>query len=108
VLVVMLVIAVLSAALTWLAASSDQIVQVGRAQTVADLVALAGAVDGARAATEVAAANGARLVGFDGSDDQSAHLGDGEVAVRIRLGKRTATARAALRPLTTRTTVPGG
>jgi hypothetical protein len=57
-----------------------------RAQVAADAAALAGVGGGERAATELAAANGARLVSFerDGAD----------VVVVVSRGDSTATARA--------------
>lgn len=57
-----------------------------RAQTAADAAALAGAVEGAPAARDVAAANGATV--------ESVVVGPGTAEVRVRLGRATASAAA--------------
>jgi D-alanyl-D-alanine carboxypeptidase/Putative Flp pilus-assembly TadE/G-like len=57
-----------------------------RARTAADAAALAGAVDGERAARQVAGANGADLLDVEGRGD--------EVVVRVRVGEVEAYARA--------------
>lgn len=60
------------------------------AQAAADATALAGAAEGEAAATEVAAANGARLVAYGQLDD--------DVQVTIERRGATATARARWHP----------
>jgi hypothetical protein len=82
-----LVVAVVSGALTWLAAASRELTVTGRAQAAADVVALVAATDGSVAAERVAADNGAVVLSI--ADDGAT------VAVRIRLEDRTATAHAA-------------
>jgi hypothetical protein len=59
-----------------------------RARTAADAAALAGAAEGRDAAVRLASANGATLVAF--AADQ------GAVLVTVRVGRASATARAAL------------
>jgi hypothetical protein len=61
-----------------------------RARTAADAAALAGAVGGRADAARVAAANGARVLGF---------LREGDVVtVRVAVGEATASARATSGP----------
>lgn len=57
-----------------------------RARTAADAAALAGVSEGRSGAAELARANGGALVGWSTSGD--------EVTVIVRVGDRTATARA--------------
>lgn len=68
----------------------DDLVAHQRARSAADAAALAGVIEGRAAAAELAAANGATLVAFDA---------DGHVVkVTVRVGDRTATARATDEP----------
>jgi len=59
-----------------------------RARTAADAAALAGVVDGEAAARRLAAANRGTLVSFT--------VTDGDVLVRVLVGRATASARARL------------
>lgn len=68
----------------------DDLVARQRARSAADAAALAGVIEGRAAAAELAAANGAKLVAFDADGDV--------VEVTVRVGDRTATARATDEP----------
>ena len=63
-------------------------VDAARARTAADAAALAGVVDGEAAARRLAAANRGTLVSFT--------VTDGDVLVRVLVGRATASARARL------------
>jgi hypothetical protein len=83
---VLAVIAVLVAALAVVAGHS---IDAARARTAADAAALAGVEDGQGAADAFARANGGALVEFHVVDN-------GDVVVRVRVGRASATARATL------------
>ncbi len=82
---VVAVIVVLVVGVGWFGRS---LADAARARTAADAAALAGVVDGRRAAERLAALNGGELTSFRqiGSD----------VVVTVRVGRASATARAAL------------
>lgn len=88
VLLVPVALALCVAMLLGVARLGDGAVRRARADGVADLVALAGAVDGPRAAEAVAAANGAELLG-------TSRVGE---AVRVEVRVEGLAARAAARP----------
>ncbi len=90
-------VAIVTVALVGLVPVGHAVRDRARARTAADAAALAGAVDGQEAARELAADNGAVLVGFERSGD--------EVVVLVRVGDTTARARA--RATVASTPVPG-
>ena len=83
---VLAVVAVLVVALSVVAGHS---IDAARARTAADAAALAGVESGHVAADALAHANGGVLVEFRTTDD-------GDVVVRVRVGRATASARATL------------
>jgi hypothetical protein len=83
---VLAVVAVLVAALGVVAGHS---IDAARARTAADAAALAGVEAGQSAAGELAQANGGVLLEFDTLDN-------GDVLVRVRVGRASASARATL------------
>ena len=82
-------LALVAAGLVALVPAARALTDRARAATAADAAALAGATGGEPAARRLAAANGGRLEGF--------RAGDGEVAVRVRVGSVAAAARAGRR-----------
>jgi len=94
---VLAVIAVLVAALGVVAGHS---IDAARARTAADAAALAGVESGRAAADALAHANGGTLVEFH-------TFGGGDVVVRVRVGRASASARATLdRVSATRASLP--
>ena len=89
------VIVVVGALLWWLGVLGRATTERAQAQTAADAAALAGAASGEASARELAAANGAVLVGF-----ASTMTGDGgvDVAVSVEIGEAGATASAHYQP----------
>jgi hypothetical protein len=80
---VVAVMAVLVVGVAWFGSS---LVDAAHARTAADAAALAGAVEGQAAAVELAAENGAQLVGFR-------RIGD-DVIVTVRCGRAVVSSRA--------------
>ena len=86
VMTVLIALALGAAAVTALVPVLGELRERQRARSAADAAALAGVIEGRAAAGELAAANGGVLVGW---------ADDGEVVtVIVRVGERTATARA--------------
>ncbi len=85
-LLVMMVVGLAAAVLSWLVEAGTDVAETARGQAVADLVALAAVAGGEEAAREVAAGNGVRLVRFEAEGTA--------VVVAVRRGSRTSTAHA--------------
>lgn len=95
-LVVLIAVGVVGAALVALVSVGPVLIDANRARSAADAAALAGAHDGRDAAADVAAANGATLIGWEERDGELP--GARTVAVEVRLGTATARARATTDP----------
>jgi hypothetical protein len=81
------VVAVLCLCVVVLGRASALLVSEAKARTAADAAALAGVSGGRTAATEMAAANGGKLLRFDVA-------ADGSVTVEVAVGSATSSARA--------------